>query len=187
MKTYSYYVLFLLVVFCGCSRPTELTSPDGNIKLVFNLNEAGAMTYGVSVGGKPFITPSVMGFEGRDGLNLSKDFQIENTEFTTKDETWTQPWGENKSIRNHYNEMAVRLKDPANTRLTLRFRVFDDGLGFRYEYQVPQVDSVFVMTSSLHSIWRRMASHGLFPPVLKPTSCCIVPCPSARWIMPTPR
>ena len=49
MKTYSYYVLFLLVVFCGCSRPTELTSPDGNIKLVFNLNEAGAMTYGVSV------------------------------------------------------------------------------------------------------------------------------------------
>ena len=50
MKTYSYYVLFLLVVFCGCSRPTELTSPDGNIKLVFNLNEAGAMTYGVSVG-----------------------------------------------------------------------------------------------------------------------------------------
>ena len=41
MKTYSYYVLFLLVVFCGCSRPTELTSPDGNIKLVFNLNEAG--------------------------------------------------------------------------------------------------------------------------------------------------
>ena len=54
MKTYSYYVLFLLVVFCGCSRPTELTSPDGNIKLVFNLNEAGAMTYGVSVGGKLF-------------------------------------------------------------------------------------------------------------------------------------
>ena len=77
MKAYSYYVLFLLVVFCGCSRPTELTSPDGNIKLVFNLNEAGEMTYGVSVGGNPFITPSVMGFEGRDGINLSKGFLIE--------------------------------------------------------------------------------------------------------------
>ena len=99
MKAYSYYVLFLLVVFCGCSRPTELTSPDGNIKLVFNLNEAGEMTYGVSVGGNPFITPSVMGFEGRDGVNLSKGFLIESTEYTTKDETWTQPWGENKSIR----------------------------------------------------------------------------------------
>lgn len=145
MKAYSYYVLFLLVVLCGCTRPTELTSPDGNIKLVFNLTEAGEMTYGVSVGGTPFITPSVMGFEGRDGVNLSKGFQIEGTEFSTKDETWTQPWGENKSIRNHYNEMAVHLKDQANTELTLRFRVFDDGLGFRYEYQVPQADSLFVM------------------------------------------
>lgn len=145
MKAYSYYVLFLLVVLCGCTRPTELASPDGNIKLVFNLTEAGDMTYGVSVGGTPFINPSVMGFEGRDGVNLSKGFQIEGTEFSTKDETWTQPWGENKSIRNHYNEMAVRLKDQANTELTLRFRVFDDGLGFRYEYQVPQVDSLFVM------------------------------------------
>lgn len=145
MKAYSYYVLFLLVVLCGCTRPTELTSPDGNIKLVFNLTEAGEMTYGVSVGGTPFITPSVMGFEGRDGVNLSKGFQIEGTEFTAKDETWTQLWGENKSIRNHYNEMAVHLKDQANTELTLRFRVFDDGLGFRYEYQVPQADSVFVM------------------------------------------
>ena len=163
MKAYSYYVLFLLVVFCGCSRPTELTSPDGNIKLVFNLNEAGEMTYGVSVGGNPFITPSVMGFEGRDGVNLSKGFLIESTEYTTKDETWTQPWGENKSIRNHYNEMAVRLKDQANTQLTLRFRVFDDGLGFRYEYQVPQVDSVFVWMSSLHLIWHKTASHGLLP------------------------
>lgn len=145
MKAYSYYVLFLLVVLCGCTRPTELASPDGNIKLVFNLTEAGDMTYGVSVGGTPFINPSVMGFEGRDGVNLSKGFRIEGTEFSTKDETWTQPWGENKSIRNHYNEMAVRLKDQANTELTLRFRVFDDGLGFRYEYQVPQVDSLFVM------------------------------------------
>lgn len=145
MKAYSYYVLFLLVVLCGCTRPTELASPDGNIKLVFNLTEAGDMTYGVSVGGTPFINPSVMGFEGRDGVNLSKGFRIEGTEFTAKDETWTQPWGENKSIRNHYNEMAVRLKDQANTELTLRFRVFDDGLGFRYEYQVPQADSLFVM------------------------------------------
>ena len=79
-----------------------------------------------------------MGFEGRDGLNLSKDFQIENTEFTTKNETWTQPWGENKSIRNHYNEMAVRLKDPANTRLTLRFRVFETVWAFVMNIKYPK-------------------------------------------------
>lgn len=67
MKAYSYYVLFLLVVFCGCSRPTELTSPDGNIKLVFNLNEAGEMTYGVSVGGNPFITPPLWALKAVTG------------------------------------------------------------------------------------------------------------------------
>ena len=83
--------------------------------------------------------------------------------------------------------MAVRLKDQANTQLTLRFRVFDDGLGFRYEYQVPQVDSVFVMDELTSFNLAQDASHGLFPPVLKPTNCCIAPCPSARWIMPIPR
>ena len=82
--------------------------------------------------------------------------------------------------------MAVRLKDPANTRLTLRFRVFDDGLGFRYEYQVPQVDSVFVMDELTSFNLRRMQVM-VYSRQLKPTSCCIVPCPSARWIMPTPR
>ena len=145
MKTYSYCVLFLLAVLCGCSRPTEVASPDGHIKLVFDLNGAGEMVYSVSVSDSAFINPSLLGFEGRDGVNLAKGFQIKSTEWGTNDETWTQPWGENKTIRNHYNEMAVYLADSADTQLTLRFRVFNDGLGFRYEYRVPQVDSVFVM------------------------------------------
>ena len=179
---------FLLVVFLRMFPSHGINIAGWQYKnLVFNLNEAGAMTYGVSVGGKPFITPSVMGLWRPWRAQSLQDFQIENTEFTTKDETWTQPWGENKSIRNHYNEMAVRLKDPANTRLTLRFRVFDDGLAFVMNIKYPKWTVCSWWTSSLHSIWRRMASHGLFPPVLKPTSCCIVPCPSARWIMPTPR
>ncbi|MDE5677045.1 glycoside hydrolase family 97 protein [Phocaeicola sp.] len=145
MKICNYYILFLLVVLCGCTQPAEVTSPDGNIRLMFRLDEAGEMTYEIAVGGKPFITPSAMGFEGHDSVNLAKDFRIEHTEYAAKDETWTQPWGENKSIRNHYNEMAVHLKNQANTQLTLRFRIFDDGVGFRYEYHVPRVDSVFVM------------------------------------------
>lgn len=53
-----------------------------------------------------------------------------NTVFTDKDEIWTQPWGENKTNRNHYNEMAVLLKNAANVELTLRFRAFDDGVAF---------------------------------------------------------
>ena len=102
------------------------------------------MTYQVTVNDSTFIAPSLLGFEAKDGVNLCDSFRITGTDFTSKDTTWTQPWGENKSIRNHYNEMAVHLTNAADTKLTLRFRIFDDGLGFRYEYQVPGVDSLFI-------------------------------------------
>lgn len=103
------------------------------------------MAYRISINDSSFIAPSQLGFEANNGINLYKDFQIIGTDFSTKDEVWTQPWGENKSIRNHYNEMAIHLKDGKATRLTIRFRVFDDGIGFRYEYQVPNIDSLFII------------------------------------------
>lgn len=146
MKTFQYYSWLLLLLLCSCSKPTtEVSSPDGKIRLAFKLNDAGEMNYQVFVNDSAFLLPSAMGFEGRDGVNLSKGFSIKDCQFAAQDETWTQPWGENKSIRNHYNEMAVNLADSAGTQLTVRFRVFDDGLGFRYEYNVPGVDSLFVM------------------------------------------
>ncbi len=123
----------------------EVTSPDGNIKLTFGVNDAGSMTYSVDVGEAPLVDVSVMGFVGCEGLNLSENFTIKSADYESVDEIWTQVWGENKVNRNHYNEMAVNLKNDADTKLTIRFRVFDDGLGFRYEYQIPDVDSVFVM------------------------------------------
>lgn len=92
------------------------------------------MIYGVFVGGKLFIIFFVMGFEGCDGFNFFKDFQIENIEFIIKDEIWIQFWGENKFIWNYYNEMVVCLKDLVNIWLIFCFCVFDDGLGFCYEY-----------------------------------------------------
>ena len=99
-----------------------------------------------------------MGFLNGKGVNLSEGMKVVGTEFSAADETWTQPWGENKSIRNHYNEMAVCLSDEADTKLTLRFRVFDDGVGFRYEYEVAGVDSIFV-TDELTSF--NMAQDGI--------------------------
>lgn len=69
---------------------------------------------------------------------------VENVSRTSVDETWTQPWGENKENRSRYNEMAVRLRNGGGVRLTLRFRVFDDGLGFRYEYEACGADSLRV-------------------------------------------
>lgn len=142
--------LFISIAFicvlgsCTRPRPTEINSPDNTIKLAFYLNDSNQMAYHITVNDTPFIAPSILGFEARDGINLSEDFHITGTDFDSKDEIWTQPWGENKSIRNHYNEMAVHLTDIKETLLTLRFRVFNDGIGFRYEYQVPDADSLFI-------------------------------------------
>ena len=76
----------------------------------------------------------LFGFKVEAGVNLSDNFRIIGTDFSTADETRTQSWSKNKTIHNHYNEMAVHLSDAANTKLTLRFRVFGDGLGFRYDF-----------------------------------------------------
>lgn len=145
MKFYISALLFigLLLTACGGQKATEVASPDGHIRLTFAL-EGDRMTYRVRVDDSLLIAPSPLGFVARDGVNLSEGFRVTGTDFSTADEAWQQPWGENKSLRNHYNEMAVRLSDDAGTRLTLRFRLFDDGLGFRYEYNVAGADSLLI-------------------------------------------
>ena len=137
---------FLCVLGCySCSSPkTEVKSPDGHIKMSFTVDENGRPLYNVSVGDSLFIENSVMGFTEGNGVALADGFQIKSTTFDSKDETWTQPWGENKTNRNHYNEMAVNLTNGSQVELTLRFRVFDDGVGFRYEYNVPTADSLMI-------------------------------------------
>ena len=145
MKLYTSFQKLVECLYTACSgpKPTEVVSPDGHIRLTFAL-DGKRMTYRVSVNDTAFVAPSQLGFLAQDGVNLSEGFRITGTDFSTTDETWTQPWGENKTLRNHYNEMAVHLADNANVQLTLRFRVFDDGLGFRYEYSVPGADSILV-------------------------------------------
>lgn len=142
----------LLIVICtllifSCSSPqikTEVASPDGKIKVAFNVDNEGAMSYNVKVDDNIFIDHSQLGFEAKDGLNLKNSFEIIDVNFSSKDETWTQIWGENKIIRNHYNEMSVDLLNEDSIFLTMTFRVFDDGLGFRYEYKVPDVDRIYL-------------------------------------------
>lgn len=147
MKTSLAFVAALLLFFSACTsdKATEVSSPNGAIRLSFCLADSGRMTYQMAVNDSAFILPSALGFEARNGVNLSDGFKVTATDFSSKDTTWTQPWGENKSIREHYNEMTVHLKNAAQTHLTMRFRLFDDGLGFRYEYRVPGVVSLFVM------------------------------------------
>ena len=154
----------LLIFSCSSSNiKTEVTSPDEKIKVAFNIDNDGAMSYNVKVckglkdveeiEGKGdmgsewrtiFIDDSRLGFEAKDGLNLKDAFEIVDVKFSSNDETWEQPWGENKIIRNHYNEMSVDLINEDSIFLTMRFRVFDDGLGFRYEYGITDVDEVII-------------------------------------------
>lgn len=146
MKQHLIYIVVFFFILTGCAipKPTEVASPDGHIRLSFTAGSDKRMTYQIQVNDTAFITPSSLGFKAKDGINLSDKFHVTGTDFDTVDETWTQPWGENKTLRNHYNEMAVHLSDSADTKLTIRFRVFDNGVGFRYEYQVPGVDSLLI-------------------------------------------
>ena len=135
-------VNFTLLLFSCSSPKNEVSSPNGKIKVAFNTNVEGEMFYDVKVDNNIFIDDSQLGFEAKNGLNLKNSFEIIDINFSSEDETWTQIWGENKTIRNNYNEMAVDLLNEDSIFLTMTFRVFDDGLGFRYEYKIPDVDRI---------------------------------------------
>lgn len=122
----------------------SVSSPDGRNTVTFSVGNAGEPVYTVSRDGKTVIKPSLLGFTEKQNVNLANGYKIDKVTFDSKDEAWTQPWGENKQMREHYNEMAVALKNK-DSKLTLRFRAFDDGIGFRYEVDVPQKDSLFIM------------------------------------------
>ena len=130
---------------CACSSPkTEVKSPDGHIKMTLTVDENGTPFYNVSVNDSLLIENSKMGFVEGNGVILGGGFRIEKTTFDSKDETWTQPWGENKILRDCHNEMTAVLKNDDGVLLTLRFRAFDDGVAFRYEWEVPDLDSLTV-------------------------------------------
>ena len=140
-------ISFFLISSCS-SHKTEISSPNKKIRLAFNIDNDGFMSYNIKVNDSVFIDDSQLGFEAKDGLNLKNSFEIIKTEFSSKDETWEQIWGENKVVRNHYNEMAVHLANEDSIFLIMRFRLFDDGLGFRYEYKVKDTDKI-ILTNEL--------------------------------------
>jgi alpha-glucosidase len=146
----------------------KLTSPDGRLTMTFRLNEKGAPVYELTRGSQAVILPSTLGLELKkedadahtdfdfkprtdvDQLdskcNLMDGFTLDGTQTSTFDETWTPVWGEESAIRNHYNELAVTLNQPANQRkIVIRFRLFNDGLGFRYEFPLQSNLNYFVI------------------------------------------
>lgn len=113
------------------AQDSFITSPNGAIEIEFFLKDQQPF-YSVQRYNKPVVYPSLLGFEFKDTQNLDSSFQMNSCEKKTVDETWTQPWGEFKDIRNHYNQLVVHLEQKSGAKLDIVFRAFDDGIGFRY-------------------------------------------------------
>ena len=132
----------------------SVSSPNGDVCLRFALADGGVPTYELTYKGKTVVKPSRLGLElaktkyssKADETNLMDGFHVSGTQTSSFDETWTPVWGETATIRNHYNELEVTLNQPATTRnIIIRFRVYDYGMGLRYEFPQQNVLNYFVI------------------------------------------
>ena len=144
------HVLFttlLWLTFFGAAQAQQLQSPNGNFTIDFALQNDGSPIYSLNYKNKIVVKPSKLGLELKnDPKSLLNDFTVIDTKTTSFDENWTPVWGEVASIRNHYNELAVTLNQKGTERqLVIRFRLFDDGLGFRYEFPSQKNLTYFVI------------------------------------------
>lgn len=140
-----FFLFSFLVSAPFMMRAEELKSPDGNLLMRFEVNGEGTPVYELTYKRKPVIKPSRLGLE-IEGFSLRKAFTLKGVETATFDETWTPVWGEVKAIRNHYNEMTATLHQADGDRtMVIRFRLYDDGLGFRYEFPQQKSLNYFVI------------------------------------------
>lgn len=158
------WIFFLLLVMAGKAAMAEgITSPDGNLRLDFVVNSSGEPVYRLSYKNKAVVNPSKLGLELQDDPGLMDGFTLVEAKTSTFDETWKPVWGEVAQIRNHYNELAVRLEQKEQDRhIVIRFRLYDDGLGFRYEFPlqrglhcftVKEEHTQFAMTGDHTAFW----------------------------------
>ncbi|MDN3670661.1 glycoside hydrolase family 97 protein [Echinicola jeungdonensis] len=133
-------VLFLAIFERGLGQ--TLSSPDGDLLMTFSLQDNGTPTYQLNFKDAEVIKSSQLGFDLKnDEVDLMDGFTIADTQTSTFNNTWVPVWGEEKEIQNHYNELEVNLiQEETGREMLLRFRLFDDGLGFRYEF--PQQDNL---------------------------------------------
>ena len=142
-------------------NPETIKSPDGKLELGFGLVGGGVPAYQLSREGNAVVLPSRLGFDLMDGGNLKKGFTVKSVSRDSFDETWEPVWGEEDSIRNNYNELLVELTREDGVNMNIRFRLYDDGLGFRYEFplenkltyfKVKEELTEFAMTGD-HTAW----------------------------------
>ena len=146
MKQFLFTALMWLAFFSP-AQSQQLKSPNGKFVMEFSLQNDGTPSYSLNYKNKAVVKPSKLGLELKnDKKSLLNDFTVVDTKATTFDENWKPVWGEVASIRNHYNELAVTLNQKETDRqIVIRFRLFDDGLGFRYEFPSQKNLTYFVI------------------------------------------
>ena len=157
------WIFFLLLVMAGKAAMAEgITSPDGNLRLDFVVNSSGEPVYRLSYKNKAVVNPSKLGLELQDDPGLMDGFTLVEAKTSTFDETWKPVWGEVAQIRNHYNELAVRLEQKEQDRhIVIRFRLYDDGLGFRYEFPLQRGLHCFTVKEE-HTQFSMTGDHTAF-------------------------
>ncbi len=142
----SILLLSLMMMLPAWLSAQTVKSPDGNLSVTFSLNDKGTPVYQVDYKGKTVINPSTLGIELAEENSLMDMFRINKATTSTFDEKWQPVWGEEKEIRNHYNELFIEMEKPSNGRyMNLRFRVYNDGVGFRYEFPQQKYLPYFVV------------------------------------------
>jgi len=142
-----FFASLILFAFSSIANAQQLKSPEGKFVMEFSLQNDGTPTYNLKYKNKEVVKTSKLGLELKDDKkSLLNDFTVVDTKTSTFDETWKPVWGEVDNIRNHYNELAVTLNQKGTDRqIVIRFRLFEDGLGFRYEFPTQKNLTYFVI------------------------------------------
>lgn len=163
-------ILFALMLLPMLAMAQTVKSPNGNVSVKFSLDN-GRPVYEVSYKNRAVVKPSYLGLElaktkhaskGMEETSLMDGFVVAKTDTSTFDETWKPVWGETATIRNHYNELAVTLNQPATKRnIVIRFRVYNDGMGLRYEFPQQEELNYFVIKEE-HTQFAMAGDHKAF-------------------------
>jgi hypothetical protein len=165
MKVFKIVIVCMSIVLFSCNekKSTSIYSPNNKVEISFKLNEIGTPTYEVLFKNEAIIKSSTLGFELKDQPALSNNFEIVNVAISNFEETWEMPWGEQKEVENKYNQLKIELQETSalKRKLNIVFKVYNDGIGFRYEFpEQENLSEVLIMDektqfnlSGNHKVW----------------------------------
>jgi len=167
IKTIKFCVLFVSIILFSCSKEivsqTSISSPNSTVKVVFKFTEKGQPSYQIIYKDSEVIKSSTLGFNLKNEPSLNGDFQLINSIENSFSEVWKKPWGEQIDVKNSYNELKLELQETTDLKrkLTIVFKVYNDGIGFRYEFpEQENLSEVFITDentqfnlTSDHKVW----------------------------------